>query len=62
MFATWCALAEELEADPRNMLAARIAQLRALAASFGLEPSARSRLSVSPARDLDDPAERFFAS
>lgn len=46
MFATWCALAAELERSPRNMTAARIAQMRALASSFGMDASSRSRLEV----------------
>src|SRR5688500_3709433 len=45
MFAIWCGLAAEFEDNP-ILHASRIAQLRALASSFGLEPGARARLSA----------------
>jgi phage terminase small subunit len=62
MFATWCVLAEEVEPDPKGMTASRIAQMRALASSFGLDASSRSRLSVKgDGKAKDDPADRYFA-
>jgi phage terminase small subunit len=62
MFATWCVLAEEVERDAKGMTASRIAQMRALASSFGLDASSRSRLSVKgDGKAKDDPADRYFA-
>jgi phage terminase small subunit len=62
MFATWCLLAEEVERDAARMSASRISQMRALASSFGLDASSRSRLSVRvDGKAKDDPAERYFA-
>ena len=44
------------------MTASRIAQMRALASSFGLDASSRSRLSVKGGdKPKDDPADRYFA-
>lgn len=72
MFATWCALAAELEKSPANMNASRIGQMRALASSFGMDASSRARIGTAaggskgaPApRDPDDkpkkPAESYF--
>jgi phage terminase small subunit len=62
MFAAWCQLVEEFEKNPQTMTAARISQMRGLAAAFGMEPSARARLSVKQDGDKEaDPAERYFA-
>jgi phage terminase small subunit len=62
MFATWCVLAEEVERDAKGMTASRIAQMRALASSFGLDASSRSRLSVKGAdKSKDDKADQYFA-
>jgi phage terminase small subunit len=61
MFATWCVLAEEVERDAARMTASRIAQMRGLASSFGLDASSRSRLSVKDGKPKDDPADRYFA-
>ena len=62
MFATWCVLAEDVERDPKGMTASRIAQMRALASSFGLDASSRSRLSVKGAdKSKDDKADQYFA-
>jgi len=59
--AAWCCLTAELEADPDRMAASRIAQMRALAASFGMDPSSRSRVSVKPAsRPETSRAEKYF--
>ena len=43
--AWWCSLAAEFAADQR-MLAARISQMRTLAAELGMTPSARTRLGT----------------
>ena len=51
-------LQAQFEASPRKMVAARIAQLRAVASEIGLDPSARARLGA--ARRDDDPAAKYF--
>jgi phage terminase small subunit len=74
MFALWCELAAEAERKGPKMVAAKIAQLRALASSFGLDPSTRSRMSAGGdppgggdelskflRQHPDDPGEVFFA-
>lgn len=60
MFAVWCELVAEFERDRDRMNASRIAQMRALASSFGLDPSSRSRI-VGNGGQQSDPAERYFA-
>lgn len=60
-FAAWCALTAQFEADPAGMVAAKITQMRGLAASFGLEPSARARLGITGDDDEHrDPAAAYF--
>ena len=59
MFGAWCCLMAEFHESPRGFNAARLSQMRALAASFGLEPSSRSRISV-PGGKKKDGAEEFF--
>ena len=56
MFAIWCCLAAEFEDSPSMMNAARIGQLRGLAASFGMTPSDRARL---PADGSPAPVDEF---
>ncbi len=57
MFSVWCILMAEFEESPSMMNAARIGQLRGLAASFGMTPSDRARLpadgSTAPADDFE---------
>lgn len=61
-FATWCSLAAEFEADAKSVASSRIAQMRALAASLGLDPSSRSRLNVkAPSTGELDRAAQYFA-
>ncbi len=60
MFGVWCCLVAEFDESPRSFNAAKLAQMRALAASFGLEPSSRSRFSV-PQPKKKDGAEEFFS-
>jgi phage terminase small subunit len=43
----WCALQAELERAPAKMVAARIAQLRAVGSELGLDPASRTRLNVA---------------
>ena len=56
MFGIWCTLAAEFEESPSAMNAARISQLRGLAASFGLSPSDRQHIvpNRQPAPDEFD--------
>lgn len=60
MFGAWCCLSAEFEESPRGFNAAKLAQWRALAASFGLEPSSRSRFSIPKAKKQDG-TEEFFS-
>ena len=60
-FALWCSLAAEFESGPERMTAARIAQMRAAASSFGLEPSSRSRLKTNGGEESKDPADKYFS-
>jgi phage terminase small subunit len=61
LFAAWCTLAAELEVQAGKMSAPRIAQMRMLAAAFGLDPSSRARLVVKPDETAEDPAARYLA-
>jgi phage terminase small subunit len=61
VFAAWCTLAAELESQAGKMSAPRIAQMRMLAAAFGLEPSSRARLVVKPDENTEDAAARYLA-
>jgi phage terminase small subunit len=61
LFAAWCTLAAELETQAGKMSAPRIAQMRMLAAAFGLEPSSRARLVVKSDEIVEDPAARYLA-
>ena len=54
-------LVAKMERDFELMTATQIAQMRGLAASFGLEPSARARLSVKPDEKTADPAAKYLA-
>jgi hypothetical protein len=57
----WCHLQAEFERSPKDMVASRIAQLRALGSELGLDPASRARLDVSPQADRLDPAEKYFS-
>lgn len=46
LFAMYCSLAAEFRRDKGVMVASRIAQLRALAAEFGIGAASRSRIHV----------------
>lgn len=59
-FAVWCSLTAQYE-ENEAMNAGRLAQMRGLAACFGLEPASRARLSPGGAEEPeDDPAEAYF--
>jgi hypothetical protein len=57
----WCHLQAEFEQSPKNMVASRIAQLRALGSELGLDPASRARLDMSHQVDRLDPAEKYFS-
>jgi phage terminase small subunit len=60
--AAWCCLTAQFETDAECMTSSRIAQMRALAASLGLDPSSRSRLNVKPPSTGPlSRAEQYFA-
>ena len=65
MLAAWCALTAEFQKRPEAMTAARIGQMRTLAAELGMSPSSRTRLGVKPLsgnRKTDDgKGSRYFA-
>lgn len=60
-FAIWCALTAEFERDPAGMVAAKISQMRGIAASFGMEASARARMGVGGKDSAVDPFADFLA-
>ena len=63
LFATWCQLMAEFEADPAGMQTARLAQLRLLAGDLGLTGSGRATLGVSPippGAEPEDPALKYL--
>jgi phage terminase small subunit len=62
MFAVWCQLMAEFQRDPRSFPAAKITQLRGLAATFGLEPSARARMGMNGNEAPSDPADAYLGS
>lgn len=55
----WVCLQAEHDKAPGDMIAARIAQLRALGSELGLDPSSRARLGIS-SEQRTDPSDRFF--
>jgi phage terminase small subunit len=55
--AAWCALSAEFQRNPENMNAARISQMRVLAAELGMTPSARTRL-IAP-HEPKEPSKYF---
>ena len=56
----WCHLTAEFEEDPRAMLSARIAQLRALGSELGFDPASRARLgAAAPAKR--NAAAKYFS-
>jgi phage terminase small subunit len=62
MFAVWCSLMADFETDPTEFNANRISQMRALASSFGMDSSSRSRMVITPPKtDTEDEWERLRA-
>jgi phage terminase small subunit len=60
-FATWCVLMAEFEEVKAKMQASTIAQMRMLAASFGMDASARAKLGTGGGKKAPkDPAEGYF--
>jgi phage terminase small subunit len=65
----FCSLQAEYERGPTKMIAARIAQLRAVRSELGLDPSSQSRLGAMKGRRKNpdgegekakDPAQKYF--
>lgn len=59
MFAMWCMETALYEANPAEYNAARITQIRTMASSLGMDPSARGRFVTPTAKD-DNPEEEYF--
>lgn len=55
----WVCLQSEHDKAPKDMIAARIAQLRALGSELGLARAARDRLGITGGKK-QDPADKFF--
>ena len=61
MFGAWCCLAAEFEIHPARFNSAKLAQMRGLAAAFGLDgPKSRAQMSVGDGKKEEDPAEKYF--
>lgn len=58
-FAAYCALAAELQRSKGAMVAARLAQMRAIGAEFGIGAASRSKLHVRGAAPKS-PASKYF--
>jgi len=62
MFGAWCCLMAEFQESPRSFNAARLSQMRALASSFGLDPSARARMGTPSSKPKKtNGAEKYFS-
>lgn len=61
MFGTWCCLMAEFQGDQKNFGPSKMAHMRGLAASFGMDPSARVRLGTPAGKQREeDKAEKYF--
>ena len=61
MFGACCCLMAEFQESPRSFNAARLTQMRALATSFGIDPSARAGMGTpTPMGKKNDTAEKYF--
>lgn len=58
--AVWCCLATEFRKDPHGMQAARISQMRTLAAELGMTPSGRTRIGSSSRKPGKDGKTDYF--
>lgn len=56
----WVALQAEFEKSPAEMVASRIANLRALGSELCLDSSARARAGIGSGKKSTNPAARFF--
>jgi phage terminase small subunit len=59
-FAAWCVLNAEFEDKKTGIKAAKISQMRLLAASLGMDASARAKLGTGGKKKKKDPADEFF--
>jgi phage terminase small subunit len=60
-FAAWCVLMAEFEQSQEKMQASMIAQMRMLAADFGMGASARAKLGTGGKKQTD-PSDQFFSA
>ena len=57
----WVSLHEEFEQSPGDMVAGRIAQLRALGSELGFDPASRSRIGAGRLMDdNEDETKKYF--
>jgi hypothetical protein len=56
----WVCLSAEYEKSPADMVASRIANLRALGSELGLDPASRTRMAGSGGSKAD-PSDEFFS-
>lgn len=59
-FAQWCTLASMFRRKPVDMPASKLARMDSLAQQFGLTPSSRTRIKVTPKKPNESPAEKYF--
>ena len=56
----WCHLQAEFERSPKNMVASRIAQLRAVGSELGFDPASRAGLGAPPHGEKKDTTGKYF--
>ena len=59
LFAAWCWLTAEFERRPIEFTASKVAQMRALASSLGMDPSSQAKLAVARLGE-EEPEDEFF--
>lgn len=59
-FAIWCRLQAKFEEVGVEMSASHLAQLRMIAAGFGMDAAARAKLGAGGGKGQEDPADEFF--
>ncbi len=57
----WVKLQHEFERKPGDMVASRIAQLRALGSELGLDPTSRARMGSGDKTKKADAASKYFS-
>src|SRR6185437_1847128 len=56
----WCHLQAEFESAPLNMLASRMAQLRALGSEIGFDQATRTRMGIAAPASKRNEADEFL--